>query len=294
MSKLSREPVMRTELQPSELPDVIDALGTPRFATQLLSFLHHKCRADHCAVFRLGTDELMELASASWDGSDTAHKQTALYVNGQYWRRDPAMTRAQNLVETEHAGIIRVEVKQLPDHGLRELVYRRKHVRERLLICGRRAEGGYCLSIVRTDEQETFSESELADLSALADTLIALIAKHASIAGNAAPLLPLASVALIESCIASSPEPLPRREAEVCARFLYGMSSAGISIDLGIGAETVTTYRKRAYQRLGLSTRRELLVWYLTLWSNFDTHAGAKRSARAEHTAVESEASRVA
>ncbi|WP_293370389.1 helix-turn-helix transcriptional regulator [Nevskia sp.] len=286
MSKPSRDPVMKAELHPSELPDVIDAIGTPRLATQLLSFLHHKCRADHCAVFRLGHDELMELAAASWDGSDTAHKQTALYVNGQHWRRDPAMVRAQGLIETEHAGIIRVDVKQLPDHGLRELVYRRKQVRERLLICGRRAEDGYCLSIVRTDEQETFSAAELAELSALADTLVAIISKHASIAGSSAPLLPLASVALIESCIASSPEPLPRREAEVCARFLYGMSSAGISVDLGIGAETVTTYRKRAYQRLGLSTRRELLVWYLTLWSSFDSHAGAKRSARADLTPV--------
>ena len=29
------------------------------------------------------------------------------------------------------------------------------------------------------------------------------------------------------------------------------------------------TYRKRAYQRLGIGSQRELLMWYLTLWSDY-------------------------
>ena len=49
------------------------------------------------------------------------------------------------------------------------------------------------------------------------------------------------------------------------ARILYGLSAAGIAVDLGIGIESVTTYRKRAYRRLGIATQRELLVWYLKL-----------------------------
>ena len=40
----------------------------------------------------------------------------------------------------------------------------------------------------------------------------------------------------------------------------------GIASRLNIGEETVKTYRKRAYQRLGKATQRELLNWYIERW----------------------------
>src|SRR5690606_16731246 len=61
----------------------------------------------------------------------------------------------------------------------------------------------------------------------------------------------------------------PKREVEVCARILHGMSSIGIALDLGVSEETVRTYRKRSYQRLQIASERELLVWYLDLWSTW-------------------------
>jgi hypothetical protein len=48
---------------------------------------------------------------------------------------------------------------------------------------------------------------------------------------------------------------------------LFGISSAGIALDLGIGEETVMPYRKRAYMRLSIATQRELLLWYVSEWS---------------------------
>ena len=50
---------------------------------------------------------------------------------------------------------------------------------------------------------------------------------------------------------------------------LYGLSTVGIALDLEIGEESVKTYRKRAYQRLRIGTERELLTWYLALWSTW-------------------------
>lgn len=76
----------------------------------------------------------------------------------------------------------------------------------------------------------------------------------------------LRSLDQIENCLANALVPLTRRESAVCARILYGMSSAGIALELNLGEETVMTYRKRAYFRLGFATQRELLLWYLDLW----------------------------
>jgi DNA-binding CsgD family transcriptional regulator len=44
----------------------------------------------------------------------------------------------------------------------------------------------------------------------------------------------------------------------VLARALAGLTSAGIALDLRISLNTVLTYRKRAYGRLGVSSQAEL------------------------------------
>jgi DNA-binding CsgD family transcriptional regulator len=48
------------------------------------------------------------------------------------------------------------------------------------------------------------------------------------------------------------------------------MSHLGIALDLNVGEETVKTYKNRAYQKLGIGSQRELLMWYLSLWNPFD------------------------
>lgn len=73
---------------------------------------------------------------------------------------------------------------------------------------------------------------------------------------------PLSRLDTIQECISECTD-LPPRELEVCARILYGISSAGIAVDLAISETTVKTYRKRAYHRLGLGSERELITWYL-------------------------------
>ena len=52
---------------------------------------------------------------------------------------------------------------------------------------------------------------------------------------------------------------LPRRELQVCTLIASGTSSEGIALELGVSLNTVLTYRKRAYVRLGISSQNELL-----------------------------------
>jgi DNA-binding CsgD family transcriptional regulator len=51
---------------------------------------------------------------------------------------------------------------------------------------------------------------------------------------------------------------LTGREIDVCARSLSGMTAEGIALELEIKESSVITYRKRAYGRLGISSRHEL------------------------------------
>jgi len=82
------------------------------------------------------------------------------------------------------------------------------------------------------------------------------------------PALALENLEEIEHCLRAM-SALPRREAEVSARILYGLSTPGIALDLAVGEESVKTYRKRTYLRLQIGSERELLHWYLRLWAQW-------------------------
>ncbi|WP_461324454.1 helix-turn-helix transcriptional regulator [Bradyrhizobium diazoefficiens] len=70
---------------------------------------------------------------------------------------------------------------------------------------------------------------------------------------------------------------LTGREKEVCLRILLGYSSEAISSDLGIGIHSTLTYRRRAYDKLGISSQNELFKIVLELLIQSSPKAGALR-----------------
>ncbi|QNP47625.1 LuxR C-terminal-related transcriptional regulator [Diaphorobacter aerolatus] len=79
------------------------------------------------------------------------------------------------------------------------------------------------------------------------------------------PAEALRSLDVVETCLTAMTD-LPRREMEVCARVLLCQTALGISLSLEISEESVKTYRARAYRRLEIGGIRELWMWYLNLW----------------------------
>lgn len=249
---------------------LIMSIGEKQFGIQLLGLLHAACGAEHASVFKLTADDLIEVTAASLDGSDTAHRQVSVYLTEGLWRRDPSLAEAQSLLTNATAAFVRLHVDNLSDDALRDVVYGETHIKDRLLICSRSGDDIVGLSVLRSSEAGPFSEEDIEGVKSIANTIFALLAKHISLTWHG----PNVSVALtsldeIETCITCCAGPMPRREAEVCSRIVYGMSTVGIALELHIGEETVMTYRKRAYQRLGIATQRELLLWYLELWSKW-------------------------
>lgn len=252
--------------EPRGLHSIIDAIGDDCFARELLLFLHDVCGAEHCAIFRLESGEPVELAAASLDGTDTAHRCASAYIESHLWQRDPTMTAARFTFNHVHPSLIRMDVQTLEDRELRDAIY--SHMGQRLLLCGRSAVGHVALSVLRSADSNLFTDDAIASLEGLASPLLSIVGKHASAVWQRRLLLgSLSSLDEIESCVASAPVGFPRREAQVCSRILYGISSLGIALELGVSEETVMTYRKRVYHRLGIGTQRELLMWYVSLWS---------------------------
>lgn len=258
------------------LPDVVEAIGTDGFALRLVALLHQICGADHCAVFEFGQDSLREVAAENFDDSYEAREYVSRYLDEEYWRKDPAIAEVQKRLRQQELVIHRVDISRL-DAELRGAIF--PHVSDRIVICGRRQEATFGVSIIRSNPHALFSDDAIVRLSDGADLLVSVLAKHADVILHRPNLaLALTSLPDVERCIAAKAT-LPRRETEVCARILYGLSSIGVALELGISQESVKTYRKRAYERLGIGSERELLKWYLAMWGSFqrDEYQGAAR-----------------
>ncbi len=244
------------------LGDAIDAIGSSDFEHAFLTLLSRAAGAEHCAIYRLRHDEMQAFCAASGDGSDLGRRRVSRYLAGQHWRRDPTMAEAHRRAGPRDALLFRVRPKEISDAALRRQIYRR--IGERLLVCGRRGDALFGISVLRDEASGEFADRGAATLFGLADALIATAARHASAIFPDAPQAPaLASLATIERRAGVVFPGLSRRERQVCARILFGQCVEGMALDLGVSEDTVATYRKRAYARLALSGRHELLRSYL-------------------------------
>ncbi|MHA3791197.1 LuxR C-terminal-related transcriptional regulator [Sphingomonas sp. YL-JM2C] len=250
------------------LPGVIDSLGDDRFGQELVAFLNATCGAEHCTLFRFSDQKPSEILAASRDGTDTAHRQFSLFLSNAYWREDAGIAAALTGTPDSGLGMKRTDIQALPASDHRNRLYGRTHIRERILLWGTIGDSTIALSILRPEERGLASDGEFSNLSNIAATLMSLVGKHTDIIDSRARFsLALTSLAEIEMTMERADIQLPKREAQVCARIVFGISTAGIAIDLGVGEETVMTYRKRAYQRLVIGSQRELLLWYIEQWA---------------------------
>lgn len=235
------------------LSDLVDTIGLLDFGNQLLAFFDRLVGADHCAIYQMQHYEFMQVASISAPGASPI-PETCLStydIKRRLRQLGPTDTRVEACFVSE----------------LHEVSFHPSARPQAIVLMGGRQESLFCVRTVKTRKVEV-SESELARVREVADLLISFIGRHQDIVlAKPNAFSALTSLETIEARILSTKR-LSRREAEVCARILYGCSSCEIASALGVGKESVMTYRKRAYQHLNIGSQRELLLWYLALGPN--------------------------
>lgn len=260
---------LRVSRPPQVIPGieaVIAALGTPGFGAELITLLHRECAAEHCAALQFQQRVPKRIVSVSADGTDSAQKSIDIYLNRGFAERDRTVKEARRLSEDGVSVLLKVSTEHISDAHFRDVMYRRTGICERVLIFETSDAGEVGISVLRSDKTGPFSDRSFDRLSEMSSMLLAMVKKHAEVSAVATKAWPvLTSLADIEARLIRTQTALSRREAQVCARILHGVHVSGIAIDLGIGDESVLTYRKRAFRRLGLGSRHELMVWYLAL-----------------------------
>lgn len=121
----------------------------------------------------------------------------------------------------------------------------------------------YALSVCRARRLPAFSLKELSIVRHVALIVLPLAVAHRRIVGDRQADADAAAPRAQESGAARRLNDvfgkLTSRESEVCARLIRGRKTQDIALELGIQPSSIDTYARRAFAKLGIESRRQLL-----------------------------------
>jgi DNA-binding CsgD family transcriptional regulator len=243
------------------LTGIVGAIGRDDFAADALAALHPALAAASWSVYQVWRDRrpVMHL-SASLGIADTTRECFRAYHDGLY-RRDRSFDAVRRARRAGDPIVLRMDADDAPNSDHREFIYRRHGVRERLSVARLQPDGSLlAVNLYRHMHQPRYADGELAAFASAAPLLMAAVDRHVGWLGDGASGEPLPSLraALLAQCPA-----LTARELDICERLLRGLSYDGIAADLGLSVASVKTYRRRAFERLGLHFKSELFARFV-------------------------------
>lgn len=246
------------------LSNVSMMIGTPAFPAAFLGLVNRLAPTTHCSVFSYRYDGVEHIFSDGPVASTTADDLAKDYI-GRYFRRDP-LYRLLGLARSgfPSENVQHLNFKEGYDREYREHFFSRTGLIDKISMRGGDDSRTLICNLYRTERQGLFNEDERRLVQTAAPLLCSVIAAHASVPRLGSPLGGKGSVRSFVHEALGSDHPqfarLTQRERAVCERILLGFTSEAIALDLNIAVSSVLTYRRRAYERLQISSQHDLFA----------------------------------
>jgi len=234
-------------LPATALLSLLDTLGEDNFLDRFLDWVNEVLGADQCMLFFCAADKTVStLLYKDFTKDESARALAQSYISERRYMQDP------NFALLKQCAPGQLHVFHL-DHLGTEMGpnYRRRFFdepgfKDKLSIIRGHASGSYYLNLYRRAGSfgEVFEHAD--DEASAARMLSTLIVKHYQINQKMLAQGPLAF--------------LSHREQQVCQAVLQGKKNELIADELGVTLNSVITYRKRAYEKLGISSRAQLFA----------------------------------
>lgn len=261
MTKIGHEREPQTSLSVPRIAErLLDTLGRSDFSSAVMDAVAIGARASGCAAFLFRPEGGQALMASDADHGLAAHRYAR-----DYWRGDVTFHDGRVTVIGRDAKLYHYPTKAVRDPRLLRDCYETSDTVDQVLLRRRAGDAVIALSIFRRRGPGRFSADCVAGLANLAPMLLAAIGRHVALLPSPTSKARILSVKEAEQIVGALPAALTRREVQVCARVLRGLTSEGIAIDLGLSKATVATFRKRAYGRLGVSSAAELFNCCLSM-----------------------------
>ncbi|MCP3367519.1 helix-turn-helix transcriptional regulator [Bradyrhizobium cajani] len=241
-----------------DVTSTVLAIGRPDFPKVLIDTLRSQAGVGHCMVFalsRAGAASCVLDAGNIPIGGDLG----AAYA-GQFHQSDP---NRDALFEGEGGAPMMLPAFAPRMYGARyrKIFFQDSGIVDKCATAIWTGDTCFYVNFYRIAAQGRFDAAQRERLEAIAPAISASVARHFQQAATATPDQNLAALFATRAPLSA----LTPREQEVCRRILAGYSSEAISRALGISLHSTLTYRKRAYERLGISSQNELFSIVLGL-----------------------------
>jgi DNA-binding CsgD family transcriptional regulator len=172
-----------------------------------------------------------------------------------YWRHDLAnLVLPDRTASAQDGWILQTRAGEIAHSDYRRYCYTAINLDDRISLSETRGDRTLRMIFYRPKERP-FTDEDTARIADMAHLLLALVRRHAD-HGTASRQN---SLAYYRERLAAVAPSLTPRETEVCAAIILGLTSEGIALELGVGLNTVLTYKKRAYARLAISSQNQLM-----------------------------------
>lgn len=234
----------------------IEAIGSVSFDKSLLSLLRETVCIEQCMIFAYSRDDALDCLLADNERQPRVAGRLAELYTGGLFRQDPNYQRLRQLVEGEAvhgaAQLATMQDKAMPV-AYRSHLFAFPDLVDKVSLSVSADDGAYYLNLYRGAAHGPFLEVDLARLDALAPLLASLIRRHYAKAQSTSPQRPSPQEAAILASLSD-------REQQLCLFLLRGHTLKTAAAELNIAPSTAETYRKRAYAKLDVPSKAQLVA----------------------------------
>lgn len=245
----------------SAVAAIVSSIGRDNFTTRLVELLE-AAGFDQCNAFGIDDDGNAR-PFFSWNRSrplDHA-RRVRRYVEEGLFMQDQAL---RELRCPDVAGPRFFRSEEITDREYRRYFFEEAGLGGKVAAFERNATGQVYANLYVYDTCLPSRSSKPGNLLLLATIVLNSILRHRELDASVPECGSADRLDFVRRLLACGSVRLSSREIEVCARQLAGQTSEAIALEFGIAESSVVTYRKRAYEKLGICSRNELFALCLS------------------------------
>jgi DNA-binding CsgD family transcriptional regulator len=255
----------------------IGAIGASSFYAALLRFGQVIGGFAHLSVFGFTSTFVPRIVVLEGlDDPSITRLSAQSYMAFGYHGSDPAPARIREMDQTLDApAVLLLRARDIADTRYRRDIYEKFGLEGRVSLVGRAGGHWRSVNFYKHAAKGGISGENVEALERHALVLFAAETRHLELTAenSASPGVP--PLDFLQQLLISIAPSLSRREIDVCARALQGLSGEGTALDLDIADATVATLRRRAYAKLNISNLNELFALCLSQAARRSRQPGA-------------------
>jgi DNA-binding CsgD family transcriptional regulator len=237
-----------------DITPAVLAIGRPGFPHALIGTLRRLANVGHCMVFSLAAEGasrcVLDIGNIPIGGD------LGVAYSGHFHAADPNRDAILSEADSPAPIVLPTFARRMYNDSYRKLFFDDSGIVDKFATAIWVEGACFYVNFYRVKSQGRFVPAEIERLKKIAPTVSAAVARHF----QDQPALGLDPGQRLAQLLATNPrfDGLTGRERDVCRRILLGFSSEAISAELGVSLHSTLTYRKRAYEKLGISAQNEL------------------------------------